>query len=212
MIALTIALGASLATAMLSVMFDVGDKVNQELKTYGANIKVVSKSASVLDNLYELEGEEGHSAGLREDELGKIKTIFWAFNIVDYAPFVEADVTLDGGQNAKVVGTWFNHHMDLPTGETLDTGVKDLRTWWDITDGAWLDEQAEGGQDGCMVGAALAEQYEAVLPFLEKRSLEEWTHNKAIQKSVESFRIRPEQKAYLKSLRAPARGKEKGTV
>ena len=59
---------------------------------------------------------------------------------------------------------------------------------------------------------ALAEQYEAVLPFLEKRSLEEWTHNKAIQKSVESFRIRPEQKAYLKSLRAPARGKEKGTV
>jgi len=54
---------------------------------------------------------------------------------------------------------------------------------------------------------ALAEQYEAVLPFLEERRLEEWTHNKAIQKSVESFRIRPEQKAYLKSLRVPARGK-----
>jgi hypothetical protein len=35
MIAFTIALGASLATAMLSVMLDVGDKVNQELKTYG---------------------------------------------------------------------------------------------------------------------------------------------------------------------------------
>ena len=51
MIALTIALGASLATAMLNVMLDVGDKINQELKTYGANITVVPKSSSVLNNL-----------------------------------------------------------------------------------------------------------------------------------------------------------------
>ena len=41
LIAITIALGASLATAMLSVVLDVGDKINQELKTYGANITVV---------------------------------------------------------------------------------------------------------------------------------------------------------------------------
>ena len=52
MIALTIALGASLATAMLNVMMDVGDKVNQELKAYGANITVVPKSRSVLDDVY----------------------------------------------------------------------------------------------------------------------------------------------------------------
>ena len=43
MIAVTIALGASLATAMLNIMLDVGDKVNQELKAYGANITVVPK-------------------------------------------------------------------------------------------------------------------------------------------------------------------------
>ena len=58
MIALTVALGASIATAMLNVMLDVGDKVNQELKTYGANITVVPKSASVLEDLYEIEGEK----------------------------------------------------------------------------------------------------------------------------------------------------------
>lgn len=52
MIAFTIALGASLATAMLNVMLDVGDKVNQELKTYGANINVMPKGASLLDDLY----------------------------------------------------------------------------------------------------------------------------------------------------------------
>ena len=156
MIALTIALGASLATAMLSVMMDVGDKVNQELKTYGANIVVSPKNASILRDLYELEdGGEETGSYLREDELGKIKTIFWAFNILDYSPFIDTTVTLPGGGEAQVTGTWFNHHMDLPTGESLDTGLTNLRSWWDITEGEWLDEQAH--EDGLMVGAALAE-------------------------------------------------------
>ena len=54
MIALTIALGVSLATAMMNIMLGVGDKVNRELKTYGANINVVHKDASLLDDLYGL--------------------------------------------------------------------------------------------------------------------------------------------------------------
>ena len=157
MIAFTIALGASLATAMLSVMLDVGDKVNQELKTYGANITVVPKENSVLSSLYEVEGEGGTGAYLLEDELGKIKTIFWAFNIIDYAPFINAGVTLDDGSKATAVGTWFNHHMELPTGEQLDAGVTSMRSWWEVTDGKWLDEQS-GGSGGAMVGKALAEK------------------------------------------------------
>ena len=157
MIAFTIALGASLATAMLSVMLDVGDKVNQELKTYGANITVVPKENSVLSSLYEVEGEGGTGAYLHEDELGKIKTIFWAFNIIDYAPFINASVTLDDGTKASAVGTWFNHHMELPTGEQLDAGVTSMRSWWEIVDGKWLDEQSDGG-NGAMVGKALAEK------------------------------------------------------
>ena len=48
---------------------------------------------------------------------------------------------------------------------------------------------------------ALAKQYDAVLPYIEKKKLDKWTHNKAIQKSVESLRITPEQKAYLKTLK-----------
>lgn len=48
---------------------------------------------------------------------------------------------------------------------------------------------------------ALAKQYESVLPFIEDKKLDTWTHNKAIQKSVESRRISPEQKEYLKSLK-----------
>ena len=48
---------------------------------------------------------------------------------------------------------------------------------------------------------ALAKQYESVLPFMEEKRLDDWTHNKAIQKSVESRRITEEQKIYLKSLK-----------
>lgn len=48
---------------------------------------------------------------------------------------------------------------------------------------------------------ALAKQYEAVLPYLEEKRLDDWTHNKAIRKSVESFRIAAEQKEYLKTLK-----------
>ena len=48
---------------------------------------------------------------------------------------------------------------------------------------------------------ALAKQYEAILPFIEDRKLDIWTHNKAIQKAVESYRISPEQKDYLKGLK-----------
>ncbi len=142
MIAFTIALGASLCTAMLSVVLDVKDKVNQELKAYGANITVVPKQSSVLNDLYEVEGGSSSGAYLKEDELGNIKTIFWAFNIVDFAPFIETAVSLDNGSEVTVVGSWYNHHMSLPTGEELDAGMNSLRSWWDITSGEWLDESA----------------------------------------------------------------------
>lgn len=48
---------------------------------------------------------------------------------------------------------------------------------------------------------ALAKQYDAVLPYITGHRLERWTHNKAIQKAVESYRITSEQKMYLKQFR-----------
>ena len=52
---------------------------------------------------------------------------------------------------------------------------------------------------------ALAKQYESILPFIEEKRLDDWTHNKAIQKSLESRRITEEQKLYLKSLKVERR-------
>ena len=48
---------------------------------------------------------------------------------------------------------------------------------------------------------ALAKQYEKTLPYIENKALDVWTHNKTIQKAVESYRITAEQKCYLKKLK-----------
>lgn len=48
---------------------------------------------------------------------------------------------------------------------------------------------------------ALAKQYDAVLPYITENRLEMWTHNKTIQKAVESYRITPEQKTYLRTFK-----------
>ena len=52
---------------------------------------------------------------------------------------------------------------------------------------------------------ALAKRYEETLPFIEGRRLAPWTHNKAIQKAIESYRFTPEQKAYLRTLKTGRR-------
>lgn len=54
---------------------------------------------------------------------------------------------------------------------------------------------------------ALAKQYGAALPYIERQALEPWTHNRAIQKALESYRITPEQKEYLKTLKVRDAGK-----
>ena len=159
LIAITIALGASLATGMLNVVLGVEEKVNRELKSYGANITVKPKDASLLSDIYDVGGGEAlNAAYLREDELGRLKTIFWAFNIVDFTPFLDTQAALPDGEAVKVVGTWFNHHLALPTGEELDAGVQGMRTWWEVSQGRWLNEGDAGADHEIMVGASLAEQ------------------------------------------------------
>lgn len=159
MIALTVALGASIATAMLNVMLGVGDKINEELKTYGSNITVVPQSESVISKLYELD-EDVRYDYLKEESVNELLTIFWANNIVDFAPETDTAVTLDGSE-VRLIGSWFNHHLAfVKKGTTYqrDTGLINLRNWWDIKSGKWLDEQELNGTGYCMVGETLANE------------------------------------------------------
>lgn len=151
LIALTVALGVSLAAAMLNVMFDVGDKVNQELKAFGANITVAPKNASLLNDVYGVGSDSGHKEYLNEEDLGKIKTIFWTNNIVAFTPMLNGTVSVNG-QNVNLTGTWFNYHMTLPTGDAFDTGVEEMKSWWQI-DGDWPRDNT----DQVLVGQKLAE-------------------------------------------------------
>ena len=48
---------------------------------------------------------------------------------------------------------------------------------------------------------ALAKRYDEILPYIEEQRLDRWTHNKAIQKAIESDRISGERKAYLRTLK-----------
>lgn len=160
MIALTVALGASIATAMLNVMLDVGDKINEELKTYGSNITVVPQSEAVISKLYDIENDDIQTEYISEEKIGELLTIFWANNITDFAPETETTCTLNG-QSVKVIGTWFNHHFEfLKKGSIYerDTGVINLRSWWDIESGEWLNEQTLDGDAYAMVGKDAAKR------------------------------------------------------
>lgn len=159
MIAVTVILGVSLSTAMMNVMLGVGDKVNRELRVYGANITVRHKDAALMNDLYGLsEGLGVEDKFLQEDDVLKIKTIFWGFNIIDFAPMLDGRVVVNGRETA-LVGTWVQKHALLNTGEEIDTGLRPLRSWWQTSlRGDWLSENDD---DFVMLGAPLAEELNA---------------------------------------------------
>ncbi|MSS12488.1 ABC transporter permease [Bifidobacterium tsurumiense] len=161
LIAVTVCLSASIAVAMLGIVFDVGDKLNAELSTYGSNIVVQPKSDAVVSELYggDQSGTAASSSGqdptafLAESEVPKLKTIFWAYNITNFAPelTIHVDVTTGGAKSEQVplVGTWFNKTLNLNSGETTVVGVQGMRSWWSV-EGNWPKDdtaQAMLGKD-----------------------------------------------------------------
>jgi len=78
---------------------------------------------------------------------------------------------------------------DRFTQEVLELAVTHTQEYYINMAAAWLFAEA------------LAKQYDAALPYLLEHRLERWVHNKAIQKAVESRRILPETKTYLKTLK-----------
>ena len=85
--------------------------------------------------------------------------------------------------------------MEHFLGDNFNTGYADLVA------GVRSEEYYVNMMAAWYFATALAKQYESVLPYLTERRLPVWTHNKTIQKAVESYRITPEQKEYLRTLR-----------
>lgn len=89
------------------------------------------------------------------------------------------------------IGMLMEHFLDEDFKTTYLTKVSKIRS----------DEYYVNMMIAWYFATALAKQWESALPFLEERKLSPWTHNKAIQKAVESYRITDEQKEFLKSLK-----------
>jgi putative ABC transport system permease protein len=139
-----ITLGVTVATAMIAVATDVGDKINRELRTIGANL-LVTPEEDTLD--VEIGGVNlrppSDGAFLKEADLPKIKGTFWHNNITGFAPMLPVSVALqrDGGtDNLTLLGTYFAKHVSFGK-EEFTTGVRSTHPWWKVS-GAWPDDNS----------------------------------------------------------------------
>src|SRR2546428_10532453 len=101
---IAVTLGVTVATAMIAVATDIGDKINRELRSYGANL-LVTPQEDTLD--VEIGGVSlkppSDGAFLNEADLPKIKSTFWRHNIVGFAPMLPANVNVGTANDSKPV-------------------------------------------------------------------------------------------------------------
>ena len=137
-----IMLGVGVATAMIAVATDIGDKISRELRTYGANL-IVTPQEDTLD--VEIGGVNlkppSDGAYLNEADLPKIKGMFWRNNIVGFAPMLPVSVTLGGAENVTLLGTYFSRHVVFGKQDFV-TGVRTTHPWWKVQ-GAWPDDNSD---------------------------------------------------------------------
>jgi putative ABC transport system permease protein len=135
---IAITLGVAVATAMIAVATDIGDKINRELRSYGANL-VVTPQEDTLD--VEVGGVNlkppSDGAFLNEADLPKIRGTFWHHNIVGFSPMLPVTVKLGSGSDAKdvtLLGTYFNKALSFGK-DDFTTGVRITHPWWKVSCG-----------------------------------------------------------------------------
>jgi len=145
----SVAVGTAVAASLLTVASEISGKVAVELRSFGANIRVEPRVEGMA-------GLSGQARYLREDDLKKIKTVFWRHNILGFAPYLEVEATLETVSGARrrvrAVGTWYEKQLPLPGEEKrFRVGVVSVTPWWDV-EGDW-----PSGEE-VLLGAALAER------------------------------------------------------
>jgi putative ABC transport system permease protein len=151
-----VAMGSAVATAMLGVMLDIGDRVNRELRGLGANLMVTPRSRSLPVEIggisYRPAADEDF---IPEAAVPKIKTTFWRLNITGFAPSLRA-VARIGERSVPVEGAWFARRYRTPDGATQETGLRAVNRAWKVV-GRWIaDPERDDSALECMAGSALA--------------------------------------------------------
>jgi len=161
-----LALGMAVATAALSVSLDVGDRLAQEFRSLGANLLVTPQADSLPLEIGGVDYRPANAgAYLPEADLGKLKTIFWRFNIMAFAPILEVPTQAwspasknwsspGAADKSTLIGTWSQHSVPVPDGTTYLTGIERTNPWWNV-EGKWFVE----GSDECLVGSAFARKF-----------------------------------------------------
>lgn len=158
---LAIALGMTIATAMLAVGNDVGDKIEEDLRRNGGNL-VITPIEDTLDvNLGGVNlkpASEG--AFISESDLPKMRGTFWGHNIKGFVPYLSApqQITVKGRPlDAELIGTYFAQPLHYGK-EEFTTGARTVNGWWKV-DGKWPEDYSmwpEGQPPDVLVGSTLA--------------------------------------------------------
>jgi putative ABC transport system permease protein len=157
--AAALVIGMAVATATLTIALEVGDRLAREFRSLGANLVVTPESDTLPVEIGGVDYRPVNEGSyLREDDLGKLKTIFWRHNILGFTPFLDvpAYVSETGGATT-IIGTWYKHDVPVPDGTQFETGASVTHPWWKVQ-GRWFSD----GADECVVGAGLAEKNPAV--------------------------------------------------
>jgi putative ABC transport system permease protein len=137
-----IMLGVGMATAMIAVATDIGDKISRELRSYGANL-IVTPQEDTLD--VEIGGislkPPSDGTYLNEGDLPKIRGMFWRNNIVGFAPMLPVEVSLGDAKNLTLLGTYFSRHVVFGKQDFV-TGVRTTHPWWKVR-GSWPDDSSQ---------------------------------------------------------------------
>jgi len=153
---IAVGLGVAVATAMIAVATNIGDKINQELRSYGANL-LITPQADTLD--VEIGGVDlkppSDGAFLQEADVLRIKGTFWKNNIVGFAPMLPVRANLKAGaqsESVELVGTYFAKPLAYDN-ESFITGVRTTNPWWKVN-GAWPSDDSSD----VLLGQTLAEK------------------------------------------------------
>jgi putative ABC transport system permease protein len=166
LVATAVTLGAAVSTAMIAIATDIGDKISNELRTYGANLAVTPEEDNLDVQIGSVDLKPaGSGAYLKEADLPKIKGIFWRNNIIGFTPELPVEVRVDDsrarapfdfaqGRSAPaavtLVGTYFSKTLKFGTQE-FTTGAQTTFPWWKVT-GAWPSDDSED----VLLGAQIA--------------------------------------------------------
>ena len=146
-----VALGIAVTTAVATLSLSVGDRMARELRSFGANISVTPAADSLSIAVGGVDYRPaGAGAFLPESGLANLRKIFWRNNIMAFAPFLYAPATVNGS-HIVVIGSWFDHALQVQRGDVFQTGLEKLHPAWKVQ-GAWPGD----GSRQCLVGAALA--------------------------------------------------------